>query len=196
MRLVYLTVAALLAAGPVLAADGKALFEEKGCNACHGDDAATPLDKGYPKLAGQKAVYAVNQLKDIKSGARANGLIPDTMKAVVEDLPEADMVALAAYIETLPAKPAAKPGNPTKIAEGKKLYMTKTCIACHGREGGKPIQAYPKLAGQEKSYLLAQMKDIQSGKRANGASNAMQPVMHLTSDKEKDAIAEFLANVK
>ena len=40
------------------------------------------------------------------------------------------------------------------------------------------------------------MKDIGSKARANGLSNAMQPVMHLVNEKEMAAIAEYLSLVK
>lgn len=181
-----------LAAAPALAADGKQLFADKGCTACHGEDAATPLQEGYPKLAGQNADYLFNQLKDIKAGARANGQTVDTMKPIVEDLAEADMRAIADFLGALPRPTTAQADLP-----GKKLYTTKTCTACHGKDGLKPImKTYPALAGQDKGYLVAQAKDIQAGNRKNGGSNAMQPVMHLVSDQELDAIAEFLANVK
>ncbi|NFV78604.1 c-type cytochrome [Magnetospirillum aberrantis] len=181
-----------MAAAPALAADGKQLYEEKGCSACHGEDAATPLQEGYPRLAGQNPDYLFNQLKDIKSGARANGQTTDTMKPMVEEMEEGDMRALADFLATLPRPKTADAGHPAK-----KLYTTKTCIACHGKDGAKPIlKTYPALAGQDKAYLIAQAKDIQSSTRTNGGSNAMQPVMHLVSDEDLAAIADFLANVK
>jgi cytochrome c553 len=71
--------------------------------------------------------------------------------------------------------------------------MTKTCIACHGKDGNKPIQAYPRLIGQEPNYLLAQMKAIKTGERANGNSQAMKAVMHLVNDDEMKKITEYLS---
>jgi len=190
--LAAVTVLCTLAAAPALAADGKQLFADKGCTACHGEDAATPLQEGYPRLAGQNADYLFNQLKDIKSGARANGLTADTMKPMVEDLEEGDMRALADFLGTLPRATTIPTDHP-----GKRLYTTKTCTACHGKDGLKPImKTYPVLGGQDKAYLIGQAKDIQSATRKNGGSNAMQPVMHLVSDQELEAIADFLANVK
>lgn len=190
--LATVAVLATMAVAPVLAEDGKQLFADKGCTACHGEDAATPLQDGYPRLSGQTPDYVFNQLKDIKSGARNNGQTADTMKPIVEDLTEAEMRALADYLGTLPRVMTAQAPSP-----GKQLYMTKTCVACHGKDGMKPLlKTYPVLAGQDKAYLIAQAKDIQGGARKNGGSNAMQPVMHLVSDPELDSIAEFLANVK
>ena len=81
--------------------------------------------------------------------------------------------------------------------DGASLYKTKTCIACHGPEGRKPIQPnYPRLAGQNKAYLLQQMKDIKSGARNNGNTAAMKGVMHLVNDQEMEAIADYLSKLK
>lgn len=181
-----------LALSPALADDGKALFTDKGCVACHGEDAMTPIQEGFPKLAGQDATYVLNQLKDIKSGARKNGQSAESMKPVVEDLSEGDMKALADYLGSLKQpQPANSPASP-----GKSLFLTKTCIACHGKEGRKPLPGYPAIGGQDKAYIIAQANDIKSGARANGKANAMQPVMHLVTDAEIGQIAEYLSTVK
>lgn len=85
----------------------------------------------------------------------------------------------------------------SQAADGKKLFVEKTCVACHGAEGKKPLmKEYPKVAGQNKEYIEAQMQDIKSGKRANGNSAAMQGVMHLVSDEEIKVISEYLSKVK
>jgi cytochrome c len=81
--------------------------------------------------------------------------------------------------------------------DGAALYMEKTCVACHGKEAKKPLlAAYPKLAGQNAAYAEAQMKDIKNGVRTNGNSAAMQGVMHLVSDEEIAAIAQYLSKIK
>jgi cytochrome c len=97
-----------LALGLVLAAspgasealDGAQLYREKTCIACHGPDAKTPLLPEYPRLAGQNAAYALQQMKDIKSGARDNGNTP-AMRGVMHLVDDAEMEALAAYLESL-----------------------------------------------------------------------------------------------
>lgn len=98
-------------------------------------------------------------------------------------------------------KPAEKGKGDAKPAAGKldgaKLYTEKTCVACHGKDAKTPIMPdYPKLAGQSAPYALKQMKDIKSGARANGNAAAMKGVMHLASDEELEAIAEYLAGLK
>jgi cytochrome c len=81
--------------------------------------------------------------------------------------------------------------------DGKALYAEKTCVACHGKEGKKPLTpAYPKLAGQNPAYSEQQMKDIKSGARNNGQTAAMKGVMHLVSDEEIKALSVYLGSVK
>lgn len=182
-----------LVAAPALAADGKTLFVDKGCNACHGEDAKTPLEAGYPRLAGQNADYMFTQMQDIKSGKRANGLSVDTMKPILDEVSDAEMRVLADYLASLGPISGKGPAD----HPGKKLYASKTCIACHGKEGTKPImKTYPFLAGQDKDYMTRQAIDIKNSVRTNGLTNSMQPVMHLVADEDLVQISDFLANVK
>jgi cytochrome c len=82
-------------------------------------------------------------------------------------------------------------------ADGAKLYAEKTCTACHGKDGNKPLMPdYPKIAGQNKAYVEKQMKDIKSGARSNGNSAAMKGVMAIVSDEEIKTLAEFVAQMK
>jgi cytochrome c len=82
-------------------------------------------------------------------------------------------------------------------ADGAKLYAEKTCSACHGPAGNKPLMPdYPKIAGQNVKYIERQMLDIKSGARANGNTAAMKGVMHLVDDVEIKAIAEYVSRLK
>lgn len=88
----------LPAAGEEL--DGATLWAQRTCIACHGPDAKTPILPEYPKLAGQNAAYALQQMKDIKSGARANGNTA-AMRGVMHLVTEEEMQTLAEWISTL-----------------------------------------------------------------------------------------------
>jgi len=82
-------------------------------------------------------------------------------------------------------------------ADGKSLYLEKTCVACHGKDAKKPLlPEYPKLAGQNVKYAENQIRDIKSGARANGNTAAMKGVMHLVSDDEIKQIAKYLSEIK
>jgi len=81
--------------------------------------------------------------------------------------------------------------------DGAALYADKTCNACHGPKGDKPLMPnYPKIAGQNAAYTEQQMKDIKSGARNNGQTAAMKGVMHLVNDEEIKAISIFLSKLK
>ncbi|BED90438.1 cytochrome c biogenesis protein CcsB [Pseudoalteromonas sp. MM1] len=82
-------------------------------------------------------------------------------------------------------------------ADGEALYTQKMCQTCHGAEGKAPIMgAYPKINGQNKDYLVAQMKDIKSGARSNGMTAAMKAMIATVTDEEFEAIADYLSKVK
>ncbi len=82
-------------------------------------------------------------------------------------------------------------------ADGAKLYAEKTCVACHGADGKKPLMPdYPKIAGQNAKYVERQMLDIKSGARANGNAAAMKGVMEIVSEAEIKDLAEYVAKMK
>ncbi len=81
-------------------------------------------------------------------------------------------------------------------ADGKKLYAENACAACHGPTGNEPIMpTYPKIAGQNREYLIRQMNDIKSGARDNGASVSMRGLLTNLSDDDIVAIAEYLSKL-
>jgi len=94
-----LALSALSIAGSAHAADGATLFQQKTCLTCHGKDAKTPLLPNYPKLAGNNAAYLLEQMKDIKSGARSNGQSA-AMKGVMGLVNDDEMKAIADWLAT------------------------------------------------------------------------------------------------
>jgi cytochrome c len=82
------------------AADGAALYASKGCPACHGADAKTPMTPAYPKLAGQSAGYLAQQVMDIRDGKRTNGQTA-MMKPMTTGLSNEDIKAIADWLSAL-----------------------------------------------------------------------------------------------
>lgn len=81
-------------------------------------------------------------------------------------------------------------------ADGSALYNQRGCVACHGVEGNQPINPnFPKLAGQNKGYLVQQINDIKSGARDNGLTAQMKGIVQAVSDEEIDAIADYLSKL-
>ncbi|MBT4523058.1 MAG: cytochrome c [Halieaceae bacterium] len=63
-----------------------------------------------------------------------------------------------------------------------------TCAACHGAVGISPNTAWPNLAGQQKAYLVKQMKDFRDGKRIDPW---MSPMAKPLSDEDIEDLAAF-----
>ena len=200
-----LTLLALVLAAGAVSAAPKA-DAEKGkqvattiCAACHAADGNSGIAT-YPKLAGQAAAYTYGQTMAIKDGTRSHGAA-GVMKPMVMNLSEQDIRDAAAYY----AKQQGKPGeaNPKENPElGAKIYRgglsTKklpACMSCHGPSGagipggGTEIQAYPRLGGQHKAYVVEQMKAYQSGQRKNAI---MPDIANRLSEEELNAVANFI----
>ena len=69
------------------------------CASCHGPNGAG-VPAQYPRLAGQHALYTLDELKQFRSGERAND--PNRMmRLVAEKLSDREMAAVAQYIQGL-----------------------------------------------------------------------------------------------
>jgi cytochrome c len=90
----------ILVSSNAIAADGAALYTSKGCGGCHGQDGNSPIMGAYPKIAGQNLDYTIQQLADIKSGARSNGQSM-SMKGIMAAVSDDEIKALATYLSGL-----------------------------------------------------------------------------------------------
>jgi cytochrome c553 len=52
------------------------------------------------------------------------------------------------------------------LAKGEASFGA-ACASCHGADGNSGTPMYPKLAGQHPEYLVKQLQEFKSGKRAN-----------------------------
>jgi len=71
----------------------------------------------------------------------------------------------------LAADPAPKAAKPD-LAKGEALY-TAACVACHAADGNSGTPVNPKLAQQHPEYLMKQLAEFKSGKRANAVMSGM-----------------------
>jgi cytochrome c len=81
-------------------AGGAELYQTRVCFSCHGPDAKSPISPEFPKIAGQNADYAFNQMRDIKNGARSNGQSA-AMKGIMVAVSEEEMKEIAAWLRSL-----------------------------------------------------------------------------------------------
>mgnify|MGYP000914708224 CR=1 FL=1 len=101
--------------------------------------------------------------------------------------------APAASAPAAPAPAAAKAG-PAKVdaALGEQKYAA-VCAACHAADGNSSIPANPKLAQQHPEYLVKQLQEFKSGKRANAVMAGFAATL---SEEDMKNIAAFLAKQK
>lgn len=97
------------ASAPDLVAQGRALYHggraETGlpaCSACHGPMGAGLAAAGFPRLSGQQAAYTSKQLGLFHSAGRATDGEAAIMSTIAGKLDDADIAALAAYLQGLP----------------------------------------------------------------------------------------------
>lgn len=82
---------------------GKAATEKYNCASCHGKDFNTPIDPGYPKLAGQHGDYLAHALVAYQRGGDGpNGRGNAIMGAQAKALSHQDILNIAAYLSSLP----------------------------------------------------------------------------------------------
>ena len=66
------------------------------------------------------------------------------------------------------------------------------CAACHGADGNSPAPTFPKLAGQNASYIAKQLKDIKNGARPSPMMLAFANMM--ATDEDRANIGAYFAS--
>ncbi len=196
IALVSLTVtasASVFAAGD--AVKGKALTAT--CVACHGAD-GNSVNPIWPKIAGQSEEYITKQLIDFRSGARVEATMTAMAKAIASD---DDIPHIAAYFASQKQKPGVADEKLARLGGalfkgGKMSSGVTACAACHGVTGeGNAKAKFPKISGQHNKYLVNQLKAFKSGARANDSGKMMQDIAANMTDKDMNAVAEFIAGL-
>lgn len=98
---------ALVEAGRELYHAGNAETAVPACMACHGPTGTGVPGAGYPALHGQHATYTADRLRRYRNGEvnGANDPYSAIMAAVAKNLTDAEIEAVASYIEGLHAAP-------------------------------------------------------------------------------------------
>jgi cytochrome c553 len=99
--------------------------------------------------------------------------------------------AAAAFAVTIAILFAATPAVAQSANNTRSLAAT--CTACHGTDGVSVGNVPPGLAGQNKDYLLLQLKDFKAGKRP---ATIMHQHAKGYSDEQLERIAAYFAAVK
>ena len=99
------------------------------------------------------------------------------------------LTAAALAAPALPAFAAGETPAKPDLAKGKASYEA-VCAACHGADGNSTIVLNPKLAHQQPEYLLKQLHDFKSEKRADPV---MKGFASMLSEEEMRNITGWLA---
>jgi len=208
-------VAAAPVAPPGIKADLEAGQQINGvCAACHG-----PMGQGgkkgeYPRIAGLSFEYIQEQLLKFKARKRINlPMFPYTLE---RELPDSDIVHIAAYVSQLKldTKPPvfkddedalvrlqamdkvfSVPRAEGDVDAGAKIYKTE-CASCHGAQGqGK--KGMPMLAGQYTQYLKRQVGLFTKGERIHDEDlkDRTQDVLNQLKAEEIRDILAYLSTL-
>lgn len=197
IRLYFVTfIIALFASSSAYAEGGSSTEEivEVVCQHCHGrnGEASNAI---YPRIAGQHKSYIIKQLTDFREKRRIG-----TMNDMAANLTDEEIKGLAVYFSGKPAL-GHKVRNKDLAAVGKYIFLKgnpytdlPSCASCHG-ENGAGTDALPRLAGQHKRYVSAQLSEFNNRKRTN--DNAiMHSIASKLTELEREAVALYVSGLK
>lgn len=170
------------------------------CVSCHGAE-GEGIEPLGPRLAGLSKEYISIQLQHFQAGVRQN----TTMMPMAMTLQGDGIEQVARYF-------SAKPANDVKpVIRGEQVVFNDdsarlayqgdwsrglpACVTCHGPSalGGG---LFPRLAGQQASYIKTQLLAWQSGTRKGDVDGMMASVANKLTAAEVDALANYFANLK
>ena len=168
-----------------------------GCHNIKGYQASFPEVYKVPMIAGQSAKYIASALTAYKKGDRKH----PTMRGIATSLSDQDITDIAGYYEAmgkeagsqaLPDQPARQPD-----AQVAALLQKAACVSCHGSNFSKPIDVYPKIAGQHESYLFVALKAYKTDNNpAVGRSNAvMGAIARQFNNNDLKALAKYVSSL-
>ena len=184
--------------GRDIAIDEGSIEAAVACVRCHGADGRGPRSALVPVLHGQPAEALIEALRAYADGKRESGV----MQPLANDLTPEDIERVAGYYASLPAPPGkgsgpsgANPDNGRAIFEqGDAANGIPACITCHGDEA---LQTYPRLAGQNRRYVDAQLRLWKAETtRHTEAAAIMAPIARALSDEQIRDVAAYVESLR
>jgi len=130
----------------------------------------------------------MNQLFLFREGVRKI----EPITAMLKDLKDDDLLALAQHFSALDAKRTEEPIDPALVNRGAALAEPMRCASCHlpALEGQDQM---PRLAKQRIDYLVHAMKEFRENSRS-GADTLMSNVVIGISDDDVMALAHYASS--
>jgi cytochrome c553 len=170
------------------------------CTSCHGVQ-GQGIDIIGPRLAGLSAEYITNQLKLFHTGKRQNPI----MLAMAATVQGDNINVVSQYFSQQPVADITLQFRGDKVAisdpfealafQGDWSRTIPACTSCHGPSAIGDGQ-FPRLAGQQASYIKTQLLDWQNGIRTGDADNMMGNIALKLTAAEIDGLSQFFANIK
>ncbi|WP_043530936.1 c-type cytochrome [Litchfieldella xinjiangensis] len=165
------------------------------CAACHGQQGISPSG-AFPNIAGQQESYMAKQIIEIRDGVRP---VPQ-MQPIVANFSDQDAWDVAAFYANQQANLGQAEDDATLVERGRELYragdMAKgipACAACHTPTGeGIGTAQYPALSGQHAQYTISTLQAFASGDRANDPNGIMRDIASKMSDRDMEAVANYV----
>jgi cytochrome c553 len=169
------------------------------CGECHGLDGAGNHIK-FPRLAGQKQSYIVNEILDFRAGRRRND--DGQMQQTAQELTTADIPRVAQWFASqTPPWPKLTIEEEPDLDRARRLAISgiagaAPCLSCHSaaslRMLDKPFDA-PRIAGQRDFYIAKELTDFRAGRRSNDPERMMRKIAQRLTDSEIVSLAVFLS---
>ena len=146
-----------------------------GCGGCHGPSGVSN-DSSTPSLAAQEPHYLVQAIKAYRD-TRKHAI----MQRQIAPLSDKDIDNIAAFYTVQKSRPAVK--GQSLVQE-----LVEKCDRCHGGTVENPALVVPRLAGQDKEYLMMALRAYRDDRRESS-------VMHRMSLPFSDTVIDSLAAV-
>lgn len=166
------------------------------CSKCHGA-AGISISPIFPILAAQQVAYLQTELKLFRERGRSDPHARAFMWGIARGLTDDQIDGLAQYFSSQPPVKGDAAMNPRLAEKGKFLFENGVpareipgCTICHG-PNAEGINTFPRLAGQHRAYLAAQLRQFRNQLRE---SDIMQPIAKTLTDDEIAAVVEYVAS--
>jgi cytochrome c553 len=173
-----------------LAADAAAGMQKaQVCVACHGPEGVS-ANPAVPSLAAQPAQFVATQLLMFREGKRKDA----QMSPFAANLTNTDLNNLAAYFTAQKLVLPAPAADASTAEAGARLARQLNCVQCHGATlmGQQHI---PRLAGQQREYLRAQLRGFKAQTRFD-MDGQMTSAAQALSEADIDTLANYLAAIR
>jgi cytochrome c553 len=130
----------------------------------------------------------LNQLVLMREGVRR----VEAMTALVKDLKDDDINAIAKHFARLAPKASGEPIDAALAKRGGEIAAARRCDSCHLPTLAGQDQM-PRLAKQRVDYLIKALQEFRDSKRA-GADTLMSGVLSGLGDADLGALAHFAAS--